>query len=147
MTSHDVGSQKDLISQVSSSNTSQKDVATQKELISQASSVKDLIYELYTCDFCLKHFPENHLEQCDNCGEIFCPRCVPEKILAACKKYTRAKHYFCSRVCRVELDVCYVEKCNNHHTVRGYTPYLSSEVRRDAASQSVWRWRSSTDES
>jgi hypothetical protein len=103
--------------------------------------VKGVIYEVYTCDFCLKYYPEDHLEQCDNCGEIFCWKCVPEKILSPCEKYVRAKHYFCSAVCRVEHDVCYVERCNKHHTVRGYTPYLSSEVRRDASDQSVWRWR------
>ena len=117
-----------------------KDVACQVDLISEAIS------HLHICYFCLKYYPECHLEQCDSCGEIFCMKCVKEKILSPCKKYTRSKHYFCSRVCRLERDVCYVERCNNHHTVRGYTPYLSSEVSRDAASKSLWSWRSSTGE-
>jgi hypothetical protein len=110
------------------------------------SDVK-IIHEVYSCDFCLKHFPESHLDRCDNCGEIFCLKCVPEKILSPCQKYIRAKHYFCSRVCRVEHDVCYTEPCNINHTARGFVSYISAEVRSDGADQSQWRCRGETDES
>ena len=99
-------------------------------------------HKVYICDFCLKHFPENILERCDNCGELFCVRCVPESIVSSCRKYSGAKHYFCSRVCRVEHTICLPGTCNSIHTVRGFTLKPISDV---SVEESFWSWRCKKD--
>jgi hypothetical protein len=79
---------------------------------------EDIFQEVYTCDVCLKYFPEELLDRCDQCGEIFCIKCVQDKISKKCDKYKSAKHYFCSQTCCEEHILCLPNQCNIHHAAR-----------------------------
>jgi hypothetical protein len=63
---------------------------------------------LYTCDFCLKLFIEDHLERCCNCGEIYCIKCVPEKHIKTLINGEDKLHFqqdslhYCTEVCMKE---------------------------------------------
>jgi hypothetical protein len=96
------------------------------------------INKLHICDFCSKPYPQNNLERCDNCGELFCVYCVPELKLKPCRKYSGAKHYFCSRVCRVEHTICLPDTCKIIHTTRGFTVNPIPDI---SVEESVWSWR------
>lgn len=60
---------------------------------------------LYFCDFCLKLYIEDQLNQCCNCGEIFCTKCV-----ASCTKIYLTEEdeaefqqlNYCSELCLME---------------------------------------------
>ena len=92
----------------------------------KSSTCSHVFIAVYTCDFCLKNYTEELLERCDNCGEIFCHKCVGVPILRDCVLYTRFHHYFCSYECNGEFGPCEAPQCRLNHIATTLTAPLPS---------------------